>query len=45
MSRQRGGRRGIGRGFDIVQKIAVKFPTPRFINVRSNVTEIPHPGK
>ena len=23
-----GGRRGIGRDFDIFQKIAVKFPTP-----------------
>ena len=37
------GRRGIGRHFDIFQKIAVKFPTPAK-NVRSNITEIPHPG-
>ena len=35
---------GIGQGFDIFQKIAVKFPTPGR-NVRSNITEIPHPGK
>ena len=29
MSSRRGGRRGIRRGFYIVQKIAVKFPIPR----------------
>ena len=34
---------GIGRYFDIFQKIAVKFPTPGK-NVRSNITEIPRPG-
>ena len=28
MSSRRGERRGIGRGFDVFQKIAVKFPTP-----------------
>ena len=28
MSSRRGGRRDIGRDFDIFQKIAVKFPTP-----------------
>ena len=33
----------MGRDFDIFQKNAVKFPTPGK-NVRSNVTEIPHPG-
>ena len=38
-----GWRRGIGRDFDIFQKIAVKFPTPGK-NVRSNITEILRPG-
>ena len=34
---------GIGRDFDICQKIAVKFPTPGK-NVRSNITEFPTQG-
>ena len=33
---------GIGRDFDIFQKIAVKFPTPGK-NVRSNITKFPTP--
>ena len=38
-----GGRGGIGRDFDICQKIAIKFPTPGK-NVRSNRTEFPTRG-
>ena len=37
-----GGRRGIGRDFDIFQKITVKFPTP-CKNVRSNIAKFPTP--
>ena len=33
-----------GRGFEIFQKIAAKFPTPGK-NVRSNITDNPHHGK
>ena len=33
---------GIGRDFDIYQKIAVEFPTPGK-NVRSNITKFPTP--
>ena len=35
---------GIGRDFDIYQKIAVEFPTPGK-NLRSNITKFPHPEK
>ena len=39
-----GGRRGIGRDFDIFQKNAVKFPTPgQKCDVK--ITEISHHGK
>ena len=41
---EKGGRQHIGQGFDIFQKIAIKFPTPGK-NARSNITEIPHHGK
>ena len=43
-SRQRGGgRRGIGRDFDIFKKIAVKFPTPgQKCDVNYNWNSPPH---
>ena len=47
MSSRQGGRQGIGRDFDICQKIAVEFPTPRqkVVTGTNKNSNIPTPGQ